>query len=73
VFIKVIAANLTKRQLDYEWVITTAIKNQQQVEAGNGDGQTKSDEEKKGKPKKQEKAKKEVSSGEQKLKKKNKK
>ena len=27
--IKVVAANLTKRQLDYEWVITTSIKEEQ--------------------------------------------
>ncbi|HEY9364521.1 MAG TPA: RNB domain-containing ribonuclease, partial [Chitinophagaceae bacterium] len=73
VFIKVIAANLNKRQLDYEWVITTAIKNQQQMEAGNVDGQLKTEELKKEKFKKPEKIKKEVSSGQQKLKKKNKK
>lgn len=28
VWIKVVAANLTKRQLDYEWVITTGLKEQ---------------------------------------------
>jgi ribonuclease R len=27
--IKVVAANLTKRQLDYEWVITTSMKEDQ--------------------------------------------
>jgi ribonuclease R len=26
VWIKVVAANLTKRQLDYEWVVTTGLK-----------------------------------------------
>jgi ribonuclease R len=34
VTIKVVAANLTKRQLDYEWVITTAEKNAVRVEPG---------------------------------------
>jgi ribonuclease R len=28
VWIKVIAANLTKRQLDYEWVVASGLKEQ---------------------------------------------
>jgi len=31
VWIKVVAANLTKRQLDYEWVITTALKKEKRT------------------------------------------
>ena len=33
VWIKVVAANLTKRQLDYEWVITTGLKEQSERKA----------------------------------------
>lgn len=33
VTIKVIAANLTKRQLDYEWVITRALRQKKELEA----------------------------------------
>lgn len=31
VFIKVVAANLTKRQLDYEWVITSGLKENKKI------------------------------------------
>lgn len=33
VWVKVVAANLTKRQLDYEWVITTGLKEQSERKA----------------------------------------
>lgn len=33
VFIKVIAANLTKRQLDYEWVITSGLKENKKLKS----------------------------------------
>jgi ribonuclease R len=33
--IKVVAANLTKRQLDYEWVIASGLKEQQKALGGN--------------------------------------
>lgn len=72
VFIKVVAANLSKRQLDYEWVITTAIKNHQ-AEMGKDNNQPVKENDKKDKSKKQEKSKKEVSANQPKPKKKNKK
>ncbi len=37
VWIKVVAANLTKRQLDYEWVVTGGLKDKKTKDKDNNE------------------------------------